>query len=76
MGKYKIKTSWCKGPGARTAEIIDYIKPSIRRKPNFLLVHSGHRRGNGQAYKIKLGFSSIIDRGDFDKADEIVPCSC
>ena len=48
----KIKTN----PGATTEDIIDYIKPSIRKKPDFLLVHSGtndltkrccHRRGNG-----------------------------
>ena len=33
----KIKTN----PGATTEDIIDYIKPSIRKKPDFLLVHSG-----------------------------------
>ena len=33
----KIKTN----PGAANEDIIDYIKPSIRKKPNFLLVHSG-----------------------------------
>ena len=33
----KIKTN----PGATTEDIIDYIKPSIRKKPDFLLVYSG-----------------------------------
>ena len=33
----KIKTN----PGATTEDIIVYIKPSIRKKPDFLLVHSG-----------------------------------
>ena len=33
----KIKTN----PGAANEDIIDYIKPGIRKKPNFLLVHSG-----------------------------------
>ena len=33
----KIKTN----PGATTGDIIDYIKPRIRKKPDFLLVHSG-----------------------------------
>ena len=33
----KIKTNL----GATTEDIIDYIKPSIRKKPDFLLVHSG-----------------------------------
>ena len=32
----KIKTN----PGATTEDIIDYIKPSIRKRPDFLLVHS------------------------------------
>ena len=32
-----IKTN----PGATTEDITDYIKPSIRKKPDFLLVHSG-----------------------------------
>ena len=32
----KIKTN----PGATTEDIIDYIKPSILNKPDFLLVHS------------------------------------
>ena len=27
-------------PGAATEDIIDYVKPSIRKKPDFLLVHS------------------------------------
>ena len=27
--------------GATTEDIIDYIKPSIRKKPDFLLLHSG-----------------------------------
>ena len=30
-----------KNLGATTEDIIDYIKPSIRKKPDFLLVHSG-----------------------------------
>ena len=33
----KIKTN----PGATTEDVIDYIKPYIRKKPDFLLVHSG-----------------------------------
>ena len=33
----KIKTN----PGARPEYIIDYIKPSIRKTPDFLFVHSG-----------------------------------
>ena len=33
----KIKTN----PGATTEDIIDYIEPSIQKKPDFLLVHSG-----------------------------------
>ena len=33
----KIKTN----PGATTEDIIGYIKPSIRKKPDFLLVYSG-----------------------------------
>ena len=33
----KIKTN----PGTTTGNIIDYIKPSIGKKPDFLLVHSG-----------------------------------
>ena len=33
----KIKTN----PGSTTEDIIDYIKPSIRKKPDFLLVNSG-----------------------------------
>ena len=28
-------------PGATTDDIIDYIKPSIRQKPDILVVHSG-----------------------------------
>ena len=32
-----IKTN----PGATTEDITDYIKPSVRKKPDFLLVHSG-----------------------------------
>ena len=33
----KIKTN----PGATTEDVIDYIKPSVGKKPDFLLVHSG-----------------------------------
>ena len=33
----KIKAN----PGATTENIIDYIKPNIRKKPDFLLVHCG-----------------------------------
>ena len=33
----KMKTN----PGATTEDIIDYIKPSIRKKRDFVLVHSG-----------------------------------
>ena len=33
----KIKTN----PGETTEDIVDYIKPSIRKKPGFLFVHSG-----------------------------------
>ena len=78
-----IKTN----PGAKTENIIDYIKPSIRKKPVFLLVHSGTNdltnRINTMKVvatveemdnerKIKLGFSSIICREDVDKTDEII----
>ena len=78
-------------PGAATEDIIDYVKPSIRKKPDFLLVHSEtNDLTNGintmteirkvvatveemdNERKIKLGFSSIIDREDVDKTDGIV----
>ena len=79
----KIKTN----PGATTENIIDYIKPNIRKKPDFLLVHYGtNDLTNGinimtkirkvvatveEMDKIKLGFTSIICRKDVDKTDEI-----
>ena len=79
----KIKTN----PGATTENIIDYIKPNIRKKPDFLLVHCGtNDLTNGinimtkirkvvatveEMDKIKLGFTSIICRKDVDKTDEI-----
>ena len=78
-------------PGAATEDIIDYVKPSIRKKPDFSLVHSEtNDLTNGintmteirkvvatveemdNERKIKLGFSSIIDREDVDKTDGIV----
>ena len=76
-----------KHPGATTDDIIDYIKPTIRQKPDMVIINSGTNDVNTMSRvqkvvaaakeidtesKIKLGLSDITARGDINKEEDVV----
>ena len=65
-----------KNPAATTEDIIDYIKPSIQKKPDFLLVQLGANdltNWINTMTKIRKNVATVEE--DVDKTDEIVAVS-
>ena len=73
-------------PGATTDDFIDYVRPTIRKKPNLIIIHSGTNdiQNNVNTLKVissikecdtddnlKITLSSVIHRSDHDFEDKI-----
>ena len=74
-------------PGTTTEDIVDFVKPVIRKKPDAVIIHAGHTNGTNtmklvrkimktiqemqDSGKIGIGFSGIIQRADRNFKDQI-----
>ena len=73
-------------PGAATGDFIDYIQPTVRKKPNLIIIHSGTNdtQNNVNTLKVissikeydtddnlKITLSSVIHWSDHDFEDKI-----
>ena len=62
-------------PGASTEDLIDHIKPAIRKNPEIVVIHTGTNdlQNNCNIVKKakKLAFSNIINHEDKDFKDQI-----
>ena len=74
-------------PGATTDDFIDYVQPTVRKKPNLIIIHTGPNdiQNNVNTLQkiissikeydtddnIKIALSSIIHQSDHDFEDKI-----
>ena len=74
-------------PGTTTEDIVDFVKPVIRKKPDAVIIHAGHTNGTitmklvrkitktiqemQDSGKIGIGFSGIIQRADRNFKNQI-----
>ena len=74
-------------PGTTTEDIVDFVKPVIRKKPDAVIIHAGYTNGTNtmklvrkitktiqemqDSGKIGIGFSGIIQRADRNFKNQI-----